>query len=290
MMNALTTEFDYARPVNASRTLLSAFRTRLSDFAGIEVKSNRDAMVCHRLASRVAATGLQSLDQYLKLILSEPLWAAEFRNAVEMMTTNTTFFFREAAHFDFLANTIVPELAQEAGLNDFRLKLWSAAASEGAEAYTAAMVLSELQARFPRMEYSIIGTDLSEAMVHKARLAIYRKTRTNEIPTALRRKYLLQGLDPEVADQVRFSPEIRRHVRFAQMNLMDRHYPIVGGVDVAFLRNVLIYFSPEDQSAVIDRVVSRVRSGGYLIVGMSESMTVNHPDLVQVEPSIFRKL
>lgn len=290
MMNALTNDFGYGQPTDASSSLLTAFRERLADYAGIEVKANKDSMVCHRLSHRVSATDCVGIDHYLSLILFDPAWQSEFLNAVDMMTTNTTYFFRETVHFDFLANTVVPQLARDAGGAEFRLKLWSAAASEGAEAFTAAMVLSELQEAVPNLDFSIIGTDLSNRMVEMARLAIYRKSQTEHIPLPMRRKYLLVGQQEDVRNQVRFTPRIRSHVRFARMNLMDHHYTVGSHIDVVFLRNVLIYFSASDQRAVIDRVCSRIRTGGYLFVGLSESMAVTHPDLVQLEPGIFQKV
>lgn len=289
-MNALTADFETRFALGTPVTMIGKFREKLAEIAGIEIGPAKESLIRHRLNKRINQTNAGDIDSYLDLVMHDPDWEEELMVAIDMMTTNTTYFFREEAHFDFMAGTIVPDLAESASDRQFQVNVWSAAASEGAEAYTAAMVLSELKLLHPGMEYSIIGTDISPSMVATANAAIYRQAQIDKVPEYLRRRYLLVGKGEDTKDRVRFAKSIRSRVKFGQMNLKDDHYPVPPNVDIAFLRNVLIYFGPEDQANVISRVASKIKIGGYLFVGHAESMIVNHPRLVQIAPSIFRKM
>lgn len=289
-MNACSMNFQTFEPSAPLGECLTEFRSYVLEKTGIKLPPEKESLVRQRLSKRVHQTGSGDLATYLDHTLHDPNWSDELDVAIDMMTTNTTYFFREEAHFDFLTGTVVPDLAGQAGLaSSFQLNIWSVASSEGAEAYTAAMVLSELKALHANMTYSIVGTDLSNSMVTAARSATYRMNQIDKIPEYLRRKYLLVGKDGEMREKVRFIKDLRKRVKFFQMNLKDEEYPVQPVVDVAFLRNVLIYFGPEDQAAVIDRVVRKIKRGGYLFVGHSESMIVDHEGLIQIQPSVYRK-
>ena len=289
MMNALLNSFPMDPDTPQASGLLGQFREMLLESSGIRIAEHKESLVRHRLAKRVSATGCEGLNTYLRNVLHNEDWWHERQVAIDMMTTNTTYFFREATHYDFLAGAIIPDLAATAGRGyPFKVNIWSAAASEGAEAYTAAMVMAELKTLHPCMEYAILGTDLSPRMVEIANAGIYRATQAEKIPDYLRKKYLLKGRN-EDEGRVRFDKLIRSRTRFVQMNLMDATYPVPPEVDVAFLRNVLIYFGAEDQQAVVSRVIARIKPGGFLLVGHAESMIVEHPDVIQIRPSIFRK-
>ncbi|NVO28900.1 chemotaxis protein CheR [Donghicola sp. C2-DW-16] len=291
-MNAIVPEMHVEEDMTAFiADPMSAFRAHVQAVTGISIGPAKESMIRQRLGKPLSQTDFSTVEQYLRAMLTNPGLQRELAAAVDLMTTNTTYFFREQAHFDFLAGTIVPDIAEDHGPGrQFRLNVWSAASSEGAEAYTTAMVLSELQTLHTGMDYAIIGTDISPRMVKLARNGIYKVNQTDRIPGFLRRKYLMTGVHGDMRGKVRFCPELRRRVKFACMNLKQDRYPISPNVDVAFLRNVLIYFEPDDQQLVIARVVSRIRKGGHLFVGHSESMIVDHPGMEQIAPSIFRKI
>jgi chemotaxis protein methyltransferase CheR len=126
-------------------------------------------------------------------------------------------------------------------------------------------------------------------MVHKANTAIYPMAELSGVPKDLLNRHFLTPVDPAQAGRMRVAPDLRAHVRFRQMNLMDDAYPVDRDVDVIFLRNVLIYFEQSTQTAVIARLAEHLAPGGWLMVGHAESMTVRHRGLEQVRPTIFRK-
>lgn len=276
-----------------NRTLRQSHDQMFSDLirnrTGIQLPVHRRQMIESRLRPRIAAVGAKGFDGYLTELFDKGLLEEELPLVIDLLTTNKTDFYREASHFDVLVREIVPEAIQRAAPNPARLKIWSAASSEGAEAFTIAIVLAENQRAGKAFSYAILGTDISQRMLERARRAIYSKEQLSPVPAELRARYTMQGRPPAHVGTARMVPELRDRVHFMHLNLMDRTYPVDRDVDVIFLRNVLIYFGPEDQAAVVSRLVGHLRPGGYLIVGHSESMVVSHPQMKQHSPSIFRK-
>ncbi len=267
------------------------FRAVVRERTGIALSPAKVSLIDQRLRRRVAQSGVDSTSAYLRAVLEGgPGMAAELDAAVELITTNTTSFFRERPHFDYLAGSIAPEVAARGRPGaPARMKVWSAASSDGAEAWSAAMTLEAAKRAGHALRYAILGTDLSEAMVHKANTAIYTEAELAGVPDSLRDRYFLSPVDPAQKGRMRVAPELRGHVRFRQMNLMDPSYPVDHDVDVIFLRNVLIYFEKPTQTEVIARLAEHLSPGGWLLVGHAESMTVKHRALEQVRPTIFRK-
>jgi len=258
--------------------------------SGIILPDGKSAMVEQRLRRRVLDTGQKCTDDYLQALMTGQLGEAEMELAIDLITTNTTSFFRESAHFDYLIDVILPRILAESVSATPRLKLWSAACSEGAEAFTLAMVLADAQRSGLSFDWGVLGTDISRSMVKKARAAIYAADQVSTIASDLQHRYIMVPINPTGRGQVRIVPELRQKVRFQQMNLMDPTYPIDRDVDVIFMRNVLIYFNAEDRAHVVRRLISHLRPGGYLFVGHSEGMSVRAEGLERLRPTIFRKL
>ena len=258
---------------------------------GIQLPASKRTMVEGRLRKRVRALHLDTLDDYGRHLFDEGRLAEEFVHLVDCVTTNKTDFFREPAHFDLLRDTLVPRLCKLAAHRGERplLKLWSAASSTGAEAYTLAMVLQDMVAEGRRFDYAILGTDISTEVLKIAADGIYGEEMLAAVPAEIRRRYVMAARDP--SRQVgRIVPELRRHVQFRHLNLMDHRYPVDRDVDVIFCRNVLIYFDRPTQRAVLERLATHLRPGGYIIVGHSESMSVaGVSGLTQVTSTVFRR-
>lgn len=259
---------------------------------GIQLPSGKRGMVEGRLRKRVRALDLDGLEAYGRLVFDEGHIEAEFPFLVDCMTTNKTDFFREPAHFTFLRDEAVPRLAargQRAGGAPLRLKLWSAASSNGAEAYTMAMVLHDMVRRGHKLAFSILGTDISTEMVAAAEAGIYPDEMLLAVPADFRQRYVMAARDP-ARREGRIVPELRGFTRFQHLNLMDAQYGIDRDVDVIFCRNVLIYFDKPTQKAVIERLGKHLRPGGYLVVGHSESSAgAGAAGLVQVSSTIFQR-
>jgi chemotaxis protein methyltransferase CheR len=255
---------------------------------GIKLTQAKRTMVEGRLRKRVRALGLGDLGAYGRHLFEGKGLDAELVHLIDCVTTNKTDFFREPSHFDFLRKVAVPQLTQGKGTVPVDLKIWSAASSTGAEAYTIAMVLQDMVNAGAALRYSILGTDVSTEVVSQARAAIYPRSFAAPVPPQMQQRYLMRAKDSS-AGTVRIVPELRSRVRFQLLNLMDESYPVDRDVDIIFCRNVLIYFDKPRQQAVISRLVSHLRPGGYLILGHSESMAGSSiANLRQVVPTIYR--
>lgn len=260
----------------------------MQSHTGICLPPGKRLMIEGRLRKRVQALGAGSLAAYGKLLFDDGKLDAEFGALIDCVTTNKTDFFREPDHFTFLCEQAVPALlAIERASAD--LKIWSAASSMGAEAYTAAMVLADLKTRLPRLGFSILGTDISNEIIEQARSAIYPLQMIEPIPDRFCKRYIMRAVDRN-RQEVRIVPELRNLVRFEQLNLMDESYPFDHDVDVIFCRNILIYFSKPTQQSVLGRLCSHLRPGGYLILGHSEAFALDDRSAMrQIAPSIFQK-
>jgi chemotaxis protein methyltransferase CheR len=267
---------------------------RIADLIGAEVgiklPPTKRLMVEGRLRRRVRALGLPSLDAYGSYLFQRDGLTVERPFLINAVTTNKTDFFREPEHFDLLEDRLVPDLIElRRAERKPLLKIWSAASSTGAEVYTLAMVLADLLAQRQDFRFAILGTDISTSVLEQGVRAIYPAELIAPVPPAKQQRYLMHARKPGVRPEVRIVPELRRLVRFAQLNLMDASYPFDHDVDVIFLRNVLIYFDKADQEKVILRLVSHLRPGGYLILGHSESMIGTAVTMRQVAPAVFQK-
>ncbi len=255
---------------------------------GIKLPPAKRIMVEGRLRKRVRVLGLPDLRAYGAYLFEQGGLQGEFTHLIDCVTTNKTDFFREPSHFEFLRHVIIPRRLEGARGSDRRLKIWSAACSTGAEAFTIAMVLEDMIGSGFDFRYSILGTDVSTEVLAEAQAAIYRREFVEPIPAAMQQRYLMFSRDSR-SDLVRIVPELRAQVQFAHLNLMDAVYPFDRDIDVIFLRNVLIYFDHDTQDAVVRRLMSHLRPGGYLILGHSESMAgARIEGLESVKPTIYR--
>ena len=253
----------------------------MHEAVGLSFHESKKPLVSSRLAPRIQRLGLDGFDDYLALI-SRPDDGGEFQVAVDLLTTNETYFFREPAHFELLAD----ELARS---KPPATAVWSAAASFGDEAYSTAMLLADLatQGRIGA-DWRILGTDISDRVLRSAMQAVYPEDRLRGVAPERLRRHCLRG-EGESAGLVQIHPRLREHVRFGQLNLCA---PIeaIGPFDVVFLRNVLIYFDAATKRAVVDRVLTQLRPGGLFFIGTAEGRVACDTPLKPLAPGAFRKL
>lgn len=262
---------------------------RLSEFIytelGIKMPDVKKIMLQGRLQKRLSDLHKTSFKEYIDFVFSKE-GHDELINMVDIVTTNKTDFFRESVHFDFMTNRILPDFIQ----NTTRpfLKVWSAGCSSGEEPYTLAMVLSEFREQNKEFDFQITGSDISTRMLSKATTAIYSEERVNTVSLNLKKKYLLRSIDSEKRT-VRIVPELRKKVNFTRVNFMDNVYSLNGLFDVIFCRNVLIYFDRKTQENVINKLCSKLKTGGYFLLGHSESISNYKVPLKQIQSTIFIK-
>jgi len=247
--------------------------------SGIRLADSKKVLVCGRLSRRLRHFGLDSYRDYIALIES-PAQAGERQVAIDLLTTNETHFFREPKHFDLLRQELRERV--KAGLRG-PLRIWSAASSTGEEAYSLAMTLSEELGDRP---WSIFASDLSTRVLDDARAGIYPKQRADEIPRNLAQRYVLEGYD-ENQGLYRIDATLRKRVTFDQINLMEP-LPPLEPFDMVFLRNVLIYFDNPGKRKIVESVARKLKPGGLLFIGHSETLSGITDVVKPLVPTVYR--
>lgn len=246
---------------------------------GLDLREGKQDMVIARLATRVRANGLRSFREYCDMVRRNP-GGDELTAIVDALSTNYTSFFRERAHFDFLAESLLP-----AWPSNRPLSIWSAGCATGEEPYSlACFVLEKMRAR--QTPLHIIGTDISTRALRCASFGAYQKEKLETFPAAWARRYLLRG-QGRWAGWYRFKPQVRHMVQFARVNLVT-DFETPGRFPVIFCRNVMIYFDKPVREIVVNRLCGCLEPGGMLFIGLSESLGgIAHP-LTQIRPGVYR--
>ena len=259
-------------------TEFAQFQHFIYDAAGITMADAKKALVTGRLNKRLAVHGLDSFGAYFKLLKSGQ-HPGEVQMAVDLLTTNETYFFREIKHFEFLRTQALKERSRP---QPFRV--WSAASSSGEEAYSMAMVLADCMQTTP---WEILGTDISTRVIDGARKALYSMERGRHIPPDFLKRFCRKG-EGSYEGQLLVERSLRSKVTFRHVNL-NAALPELGHFDIVFLRNVMIYFNNDTKREVVARVISTIKPGGYFCVGHSESLNDITQAVKMVAPAIYRK-
>ncbi len=263
---------------------------RLSDFIysnyGIKMPQEKRTMLEGRLAKRLRANQMNTYADYCDYVFSDS-GEQEIIHMINVVSTNKTDFFREASHFEFLLENVLPEYTAEERTKP--IKIWSAASSSGEEPYTLAMVMSEYnRLNDQALPFNIYGTDISSDILQRAINGVYTEERIANIPLSYKKRYFMRNKDAE-KKLVRIVPELRRTCSFERLNLMDASYPVKEQYDIIFCRNVLIYFDRPTQEAVINKLCRHLVPGGYFFLGHSESAMGMDVPLTTIKPTVFRK-
>lgn len=264
--------------------------TFIQNYSGIKMPASKRTMLEGRLRRRLRLLDLPTFDAYCRYLFDDEGLDDEAAHLIDVVTTNKTDFFREPEHFDILMSHLLPALLEAGrGRPGTPIKIWSAASSTGAEAYTLAMLMAEARRRIPDLTTFILGTDICHEVLKSAVDGIYPEAMLEPIPDELRRLYIRRGRG-RARGQFRLVPELRAQVHFGRLNLMDQSYPVDRDMDLIFCRNVLIYFDKPTQQRVLERLTGHLRPGGYLVLGHSESFSGRTLPLKQVIATIFRKV
>ena len=238
----------------------------LHSHAGIALAEGKAALVYSRLAKRLRSLGLRSFREYCALV--EDKQGVDERQAMmAALTTNVTRYFREPHHFDHLRDVVMPKLVDRARRGG-RVRLWSAACSNGQEPYSMAITVLQALPEAANLDVKILATDIDPNMVAEGRAGIYREDAITPVPLDLRRKWFKKAAGGawEVAD------ELRTLVSFKELNLIG-DWPMKGKFDVIFCRNVVIYFDEPTQERIWSRFAPLLEPGGTLYIGHSERVS-----------------
>jgi chemotaxis protein methyltransferase CheR len=258
------------------------FQRFIFDMAGITMSDSKKALVSGRLAKRVQHFGLPSYDAYFKL-LTDGAHKEEVQLAVDLLTTNETYFFRENRHFELLREAA--EAARPSLRAGTPFRVWSAACSSGEEPYSIAMVLADVLGSAP---WEVTASDISTRVLERARAAHYPMERATHVPQDYLRRFCLKGIRDQQGTLL-VDRALRQRVSFRQVNLNTALPGDLGTYDIVFLRNVMIYFNGDTKRQVVTRILQRIKPGGHLFIGHSESLQEMGDVLRPVIPSVYRK-
>lgn len=253
----------------------------LREAAGLTLSSADEAHAAARLAPRLQRLGLDDFDAYLALLDRER--GTELQLAVNLLTTQDARFFREPELFDVLE----AELSRQ---RPARLRLWSAAASFGDEAYSLAMLLGDLQ-RSGRIgaDWSVLGTDIGEHRLEVAEAAVYPEARLRDVAPERLRHYTLRGMGS--TGLVQMQAGLRERVHFLRHDLREPlpvGETVAESFDAVLLRHALVYFDVPTRQRVLQHVLARLQPGGLLVVGAAEAGLVDVAGLTPLAPGVFR--
>jgi chemotaxis protein methyltransferase CheR len=239
--------------------------TLLKQQSGLVITKDKAYLLESRLMPVARKWNLKTLDDLATAIRIQKN-DAMIAEVVEAMTTNETSFMRDQKPFDLFTNLVLPKMLQSRA-NKKHLRIWSAAASTGQEAYSLAMLLTERAQQTIGWKFDIVGTDLSKEVVEKAKQGIYTQFEVQRgLPITLLVKYF-----DKVGDRWQLKQNIRNMVQYREGNLLQDFGPI-GVFDVVFCRNVLIYFDTATKGKVLEAIAKVMAPDGVLYLGGAETV------------------
>jgi chemotaxis protein methyltransferase CheR len=245
--------------------------------SGIRLTPDKHAMVEARLRGRVVALQLSSFEAYCAHI-DQLEHRGERQQAIDLLTTNETYFFREPAHFQLLGELAVSEFQGRS------MRIWSAACSTGEEPYSIAMTLLDKR---PDGAWEVRASDLATRVIERACAGIFPLQRIEHLPPEYLKRFALRGTGA-YEGSFRIADEVRQRVQFFRHNLLQ-DAAALGLFDVIFLRNVLIYFDAASKQQILERVLERLRPRGLFFIGSAEALQGHTLPLERISHSVYRK-
>lgn len=272
------------------QTLSNEVYNRFSDFleiqCGIVLGQNKQYLVKSRLLPLLAKHNVTGLTELVQKSMT--MTARELRNdVIDAMTTNETLWFRDVYPFEYLQNKLLPELMGKGQ----GVKIWSSASSSGQEPFSISMSAIEAQEKINRMSkpnVQILGTDISPTMISNCKKGEYDKLALGRGLSAERKQKFFTQL-PD--GKMKVNAPVQQLTSFREFNLLE-NYSLLGKFDIIFCRNVLIYFSPEVKSKILNQFAAALKPGGYLFLGASESLTglTDKFEMIRCNPGIIYRV
>lgn len=260
------------------------FQKFIFELAGISLSDRKIDLVSSRLGRHIQKTGIASYAEYRARLETSAVGSPERQVFINLLTTNKTEFFREAGHFEFLKNELIPKWIKEDRKN---LAIWSCAASTGEEPYSISLLLGSHASLIN--SYRILATDIDTTVLETAQQGVYRNDRMSEIPEEYQDRNLRRGTG-SAEGWFRIESHIHKPIVFMPHNLTDNTYVGDEKFDLIFCRNVLIYFSPETIRILMEKLYRSLKVGGVLVISHSESISGCQDLFKTVQPSVFEKI
>jgi chemotaxis protein methyltransferase CheR len=259
----------------------------LSSKYGLNIPAEKTVLLESRLISRLNHLKLDSIEAYLNYVFKSKEGRQEYEVFVEQITTHKTFFFRENYQFEFLKR-ILPDYHQAHGNRP--INIWSAGCSTGEEVYTLGIVMNEKKQDVPLLDYKITGTDISIPSLKKAARGVFSMMELENMPDGIQQKYF-NTLSHNGEPVLHFSNhEVKSKISLGVLNLNNKQYNFSSAFDFIFCRNVTIYFNAKTRQEVLERILDKLKPGGYLFLGHSETALGTTLPLKGIQPTIYQKV
>lgn len=262
------------------------FRNYIYNQVGISLSPHKLSLVQGRLAKRLKALDLNSYKAYYDYMVNDPTGEEE-SHLISAISTNVTTFFRESRHWEFLEEYLPTLLAKK---EDRKLRIWSAASSSGEEPYSLAIFMLDHIPNADSWDIKILATDISQRVLKKAVRGVYEARDV----AGLSQKMLNNHFVEQYIDEERYfevSDKLKSMVMYRSFNLVHDSFELFrNNFDIIFCRNVMIYFDPQTQQALVSKFHKILPTGGLLFVGHSESLTRNKNEFKLIIPSVYKKI
>jgi len=250
---------------------------------GIYLKEEKRALVTGRLYNVLVQNNLKNFSEYFEYIHNDKSGDA-VTTLINKITTNHTFFMREAEHFYYFRDKALPYLVKSKKNKD--LRIWSAGCSSGEEPYTLVMIIDEFFGKEKALwDSKVLATDISSKVLDTAQKAVYSNDKLEGLPSLWKINYF-KKFDNESSILI---DKIRYEVIFRKFNLMNESFPFKRKFDVIFCRNVMIYFDERTKCELVGKFYNMLEPGGYLFIGQSESLNREETKLRYIMPAVYRK-
>jgi len=204
---------------------------------------------------------------------------------ISSLFTNHTFFMRDEIHFDLLKEVVLPKLVKIGNENE-SIRIWSAATSSGEESYTIQMVVKDyLEEENIPCEIQVLGTDISEYLLKKAKMGDYTKEQIDKVPDEWKQKYFTKKINGDY----KINDRMKKEILFQKFNLLSP-FSFEKKFHVIFIRNVLIYFDCGIVDSIVEKVADQLMISGYLFIGTTETIEINSNKLLLIQPSVYRRI
>ncbi len=261
--------------------LLSCY---IKEYSGINLKLEKKALLIGRLNNMLLELGMDSFMTYYKFLQNDTQ-GTELSRLIDKVTTNHTYFMREAEHFTYFTQLVLPYFYTNIKNRDFRI--WCAASSTGEEPYTLAILLEEyFKMSGDKWDKKLLATDLSLNVLETAKSGIYSNDKVNALPKI----WALNYFDKITPTECQVKSYLRKEVIFRRFNLLEPVFPFKQKFHVIFCRNVMIYFDIPTKEALINKLYENLEYGGYLFIGHSESINRETTKFKYIKPAVYRKI
>lgn len=265
---------------------LESFRRRAHSRFGIVLPDNAESFLQSRLRTLMQNSGHPDLEPLLTAAMADG-GDDLFIDIVEQLSTNHSYFYREPAHFEFLSSVALPELEERLRREGSRdVRIWSAAAAAGEEAYSIAMAMrTYFGAHYKDLDAGVLATDIAKRALRQGAAGVYRGDTFRHMPQLWRDQFL----EPVGEGGYRVIKAVRDDVMFRWLNLIGPLGALRGGFHVIFCRNVMIYFDAPTRDRLVQGLSKLLAPGGYLFIGHTDDAEHARKYLDQQRPAIFRK-